>query len=490
MALQQFTILDQQGMPIGTQVCEGESCYPALQAGQSRVADVQGVNPAAFTTTIDPSGKRIPPPVAPRDFQLPAFTPEPTPARGIPGGRTALSSTPDLPQGPDAFVPRDMQTAQPPATSAAPLAPRSAPPPNFGSGGGYAPPSPTFADGTTHPLQGGPPRVPGGQAAQQSGGYDNRQQVYNPDTGAWAGPSGASAARPADNIMYGGGHFSGGGGGGGGGSLAQSLYHQIKGNVEGRLSGMMGGGGSDYTSAAEYRRQGRRTDRAYEKYNEALYNPEPQKATGWARRELGKNRGNYPAMLMDPIHVATEGMDLDPFAESGTFDFLNEAPAADLAFIIGATGKNDMTRKTQPVKVPGILRKQGVKPTKPENPRELDYSKYAAEVRDLYSSMLNSSDQNVLDSGYLMDNLADAKKSGALRMGIDTQAEYDPGGAFDRAKGYIDSAFAGRSDLDRDTYARMAAKYFAEEPVLNKKPKKISATVNNVANRFLNQQVS
>ena len=75
-------------------------------------------------------------------------------------------------------------------------------------------------------------------------------------------------------------------------------------------------------------------------------------------------------------------------------------------------------------------------------------------------------------------------------MGIDTQAEYDPGGAFDRAKGYIDSAFAGRSDLDRDTYARMAAKYFAEEPILNKKPKKISNTVTNVANRFMNQQVS
>lgn len=489
MALQQFTILDPSGMPIGTQVCEGESCYPALQAGQSRVADVQGMNPAAFTTTIDPSGKRIPPPSVARDFQLPAFTPEPTSARGIPGGRAALSSTPDLPQGLDVSVPT-MQTAQPPATSAAPLTPRSAPPPSFGRSGGYAP-TPTYADGTQHPLQGGPQRVPGGQAAQQ-GGSSYRENVYNPDTGAWAGPSGASAARPADNIMYGGGTFSGGGGGGGGGgSLAQDLYHQIKGNVESRLSGIMGGGGeSGYPSDASYRRQGRRTDRAYEKYNDALYNPDPQKARGWAKDALGKNRGTYPAMLMDPIHVATEGMGLDPMAEGGTFDFLESVPAGDLAFILGGTGNNDMTRRTKPVKVPGILRQQGVKPTKPENPRELDYSKYASEVRDLYSSMTDSTDQNVLDSGFLMGNLADAKKSGALRMGIDTQADYDPGGAFDRAKGYIDSAFAGRSDLDRDTYARMAAKYFAEEPVLSKKPKRISGTVNAVANRFLNQQVS
>lgn len=491
MALQQFTILDQQGMPIGTQVCEGESCYPALQPGQSRVADVQGVNPAAFTTTIDPSGKRLPPPVATRDVTLPAFTPEPTPSRGIPGGRAALSSSPDLPQGLDAPVPPiSTQPAQPSgASSPAPLPPQSAPPPSFGRGGS-APRVPTYADGTQHPLQGGPARTPGGPSAQQSDGYDNRQQLHLP-TGVAAGPFETRAADlPSARDTRGGYADQGGGGGGGGGSLAKDLYYQIKGNVESRLGGMFGGGDSGYTSPQVYRRQQRRSDRAWDRYNDALYNPEPQEARGWARRALGPNRGDYPDMLMDPIHVATEGMGLDPFAESGTFDFLNDAPAADLAFIIGGTGKNAMTRKTKPVKVPHVLQQQGVKPTKPENPRELDYSRYAAELRDLYTSMTDSTDQNVLDSGFLMGNLADAKRSGALRMGIDTQAEYDPGGAFDRAKGYIDSAFAGRSDLDRDTYARMAAKYFAEEPILNKKPKKISNTVTNVANRFMNQQVS
>lgn len=482
MALQQFTILDQQGMPIGTQVCEGDSCYPALKAGQSRVADVNGVNPAAFTTTIDPSGKRMPPPVP---AGRTPFIPEPTPARGVPGGRAALSSPPDLPQGLHAPV-LPTGTAQPSGEEApAPLNLPSVPPPSFGSSGGFAP-TPTFADGTQHPLQGGPPRMPGGPAAQQSGGYDNRQQLWL-DNGVAAGPVVTRAADLPRTNGYGGSADKGGGGG----SLAKDLYWAVKNNVEGRLSGMMGGGGdAGYPSEAAYRRQGRRIDRAYDKYNDELYNPDPQKARGWARRELGPNRGNYPAMLMDPIHVATEGMGLDPFAESGTFDFLNDAPAADLAFIIGGAGKNDMTRKTKPVKVPKILQQQGVKPTKPENPRELDYSKYASELRDLYASMTNSTDQNVLDSGFLMGNLANAKKSGALRMGIDTQAEYDPGGAFDRAKGYIDSAFAGRSDLDRDTYARMAAKYFAEEPILNKKPKRISVTVNNVANRFMNQQVS
>lgn len=490
MALQQFTILDQHGMPIGTQVCEGESCYPALQAGQSRVADVQGVNPAAFTTTIDASGQRIPPPRRPRDAQLPEFFPEPVPSRGIPGGRAALASMPDRPQGLDATAPPITPAAQPPGSTPAPLPPMASPPPSFGSGGGSAP-APTFADGTQHPLQGGPPRTPGGPAAQQSGGYDNRQQVSNPDTGATAGPFETRAPRNPEGGMTGNYGAQGGGGGGGGGSLAKDLYWTVKNNVESRLSGMMGGGGdSGYTSPQAYRRQQRRVDRAYDKYNEELYNPDPQKARGWARRELGKNRGNYPAMLMDPIHVATEGMGLDPFAESGTFDFLNSAPAADLAFIIGGTGRNDMTRRTQPVKVPKILQQQGVKPTKPENPRELDYSKYAAELRDLYASMTNSTDQNVLDAGFLMGNLADAKRSGALRMGIDAQAEYDPSGALDRAKGYIDSAFANRPDWQRAVYQNMAGKYFAEEPVLGKKPKKISNTVNNVANRFMNQQVS
>ena len=330
--------------------------------------------------------------------------------------------------------------------------------------------------------------MPGGPAAQQSGGYDNRQQLWL-DNGVAAGPVVTRAADLPRTNGYGGSADKGGGGG----SLAKDLYWAVKNNVEGRLSGMMGGGGdSGYPSEAAYRRQGRRIDRAYDKYNDELYNPDPQKARGWARQNLGQNRGNYPTYLMEPLLIAKKGMGLDQYGEAGTTDFFDSMPAADLAFITGGTGKNDMTRKTKPVKVPKILQQQGVKPTKPENPRELDYSKYAEQVKNIYSSMVDSTDQNVLDSGFLMGNLANAKKSGALRMGIDAQAEYDPGGALDRAKGYIDSAFAGRSDLDRETYARMARNYFLDEAskVMNKKPKRISSTVNAVANRFMNQQVS
>lgn len=490
MALRQFTILDPSGAPVGTQVCEGESCFPALQAGQSRVAATGAPDVRSLTTTLDPGGALVPPLPIPAAPPAP-FLPEPPFTRGQPGGRAAIPATPapSLPQGLDATAPAI--AAQPPgASSPAPLLLPGSPPPYFG--GGDAPPAPAYADGTTHPAMGGQPRLPGGPAAQQATpGFDNRQQVSVPG-GAAAGPFETRAAYPVTPDYSGGSADRGGGGSSGGSSLARDLYWTLRNRAEARLSGMAGGGssGAGYSSEAQYRRQGRRADRAYDRYNEALYDPPPQRATGWARQALGRNKGAYPAMLTDPIHVATEGMGLDPLAESSTFDFLNNAPAADLAFIIGGSGQRGMTRKTQAVKVPGILRQQGVKPTKPEQPRELDYSKYARQVRDIYSSMVDGADQNVLDSDFLLGNLAGARKNGALRLGIDQQAEYDPGGALDRAKGYFDSAFAGRSDLDRATYAQMAERYFAQEPLLNRKPKHISRTVNNVANRFLHQQGS
>jgi len=106
--------------------------------------------------------------------------------------------------------------------------------------------------------------------------------------------------------------------------------------------------------------------------------------------------------------------------------------------------------------------------------------------------MTDSGDQNVLDSGFLMGKLAGARKSGALRMGIDAQAEYDPGGALDRAKGYVASAFTNRPDWQRQIFDGMARNYFLDESsrALNKKPQAISRTVNRVANRFMSQQVS
>jgi hypothetical protein len=348
---------------------------------------------------------------------------------------------------------------------------------------------PAFKNGMMHPAAGGMPLTPGGQNAAQDSGYDDRKQMTQYDSGASAGPFGVKSpqmdggpmARRAFNAS--GRPYGGGGGGGGGGSLAREMYHRIKGAVEGNISGMGPGGTGAPTTDAAYAQQGRRMDRASERYYEQINNPDPQKARGWAKNNLGKNRGNYPALLTDPMMVATEGMGLDPIAEYGTFDRFDSTPMADLAMITGGTSKNGLTRKTQPVKVPKVLR-DSVDPVKPEFKRELDYSKYATELRDLYRG-LNGQGPPVLNQDSLMSDLANAKNKGALRQGIEMQAQYDPGGAMERAQGYFDSIFhATQPEEFATSYSNLANRYFADLGMASKKPKAIDKSVKQVARRF------
>jgi hypothetical protein len=267
----------------------------------------------------------------------------------------------------------------------------------------------------------------------------------------------------------------------------QAMASKVRGMAEGVGSGGASSGYSTDNSYAQqqrqYARQGRRMDRASEDYWDEVNNPDPQKATGWARRNLGKNRGTYPALLTDPIYVATNGMGLDAQAQHGTFDWFESLPVADLAMIQGGTSRKGLTRKTKPVKVPHILR-DSIDPVKPEFKRELDYSKYATQVRDIYRG-LSGQGQPVLNQESLMSDLAGARNKGALRQGIQMQAEYDPGGAIDRAQGYFDSVFrATRPDYIADVQSAMANRYMSELNMASRKPKHIDRAVRQVARRF------
>jgi hypothetical protein len=487
VALTRWQVVNSDGSPGGTQVCEGRSCYPALSAGQTRVAMGSGaapVTPSAPVTTVDASGRLVHPqamlPEAPQ--QTPQLSPG---VRGrMPVGPSRQARAVDLPSA------TPVPTAAPVPQQVIPQAmpqPQMAAPQDFGSLSSATMANiPAFKNGMTHPAAGGMPLTPGGQNPTQDSGYDDRKQMTQYDSGASAGPFGVNAAnrRPSAAISRLGGYVSdGGGGGGGGSSLAREMYHRIKGAVEGNISGMGPGGTGAPTTDAAYAQQGRRMDRASERYYDQINNPDPQKARGWARNNLGKNRGNYPALLTDPIMVATEGMGLDPIAEYGTFDRFERTPMADLAMITGGTSKNGLTRKTQPVKVPKVLR-DSIDPVKPEFKRELDYSKYATELRDLYRG-LNGQGPPVLNQDALMSDLANAKNKGALRQGIEMQAQYDPGGAMERAQGYFDSIFhATQPEEFATSYSNLANRYFADLGMASKKPKAIDKSVKQVARRF------
>jgi hypothetical protein len=260
------------------------------------------------------------------------------------------------------------------------------------------------------------------------------------------------------------------------------MYHRIRDAVEGKMSGM-GPGGSSYSATdTSYARTGRRMDRASERYYDAINTPEPQQAHGWARRNLGQNRGQYPALLTNPEVVATRGLGLDP--ESETAEWMRGLPMADLAMITGGTRGKGLTRKTETVKVPKVL-KGSIDPVKPEFPRELDYSKYAKELSGLYRG-LNKPNGNVLDWNTLMGNMAKARNKGALRQGIDMQAQYDPGGAMDRARGYIDSVIGATGNVYQQRAAMdQADASFARQSARVKNPKHIDRIVKRMARELI-----
>lgn len=459
MAITRHTILDSNGNPVGMATCSGKTCFPALGEGQS-------LGPAIEDTAIVPQANTAPPPLAAVKPTLPTALPDAAQPRSP---SVAVPTSGVAPSPLDPFLALNQGSAY--------VAPPSpvVPPPRPVAAGGDDPFAniPPYRDGSLHPAAGGLPRVPGGPFAQADDGYDNRQQVYVPD-GAAAGPFETRSAYPTKGGSYGGQASGSAGGGGGPGGIAKDMYYRIKGEVEGKLMGM-GPGGSSYESYDSGPSQ-KRLDRAYDRYYDEVNNPDPQQAHGWAKRNLGPNKGMYPAYLSNPELVAIKGLGLDP--ASNTARWTGEMPTADLAFITG--GGRGMTRKTDVVKPPPILRAQGVRATKPENKRELDYSKYAKQVADVYRRF--SAPDGAFTTGELMGDLAHARNSGALRQGIKAQAAYDPGGALDRVQDYFDSAFAATTDPNQARiYADMAQQQIATRAASTKKPKHIDRIIKRVA---------
>ena len=115
-------------------------------------------------------------------------------------------------------------------------------------GGGTAPPM--YANGTLHPYFGGQMPVPGGMAAMQDDGYDDRIQVTS-TSGATAGPYGVRAApAPSQNAMGGSAVMENAyrsGTGGGGGGIAKDLYWQMANKIKAKFGGGDSGSyGGDY----------------------------------------------------------------------------------------------------------------------------------------------------------------------------------------------------------------------------------------------------
>jgi hypothetical protein len=512
VALTQFQIVNADGTPGGTQVCEGRACYPTLQPGQRRVAGDGAASDTSATggppvTRVDPSGRLVhPQALLPPSAAAPQMTPQMRGSMAPPPQPAQVAEMPMPmapqpmadPQRPDYVAPR-ITTPQP----AAPVA-RMTPQP--------AMPVPGYPQGVmpqiAAPQMGNLPaqrtaQMPG-QNAPSTGGY--RPQVTQPDTGASAGPFGVQSPRADVPSQFAQRAFdSSGRAYADRGSHTSPLYDalrakgdamaaRVRGMADTILGGAAAGGSSGYssggaypsTSSTAYARQGKRMERASDRYYDALENPDPQKATGWAKRNLGKNKGNYPGILDDPFAmVALKGMGLDQWAQPGTADFWRSTPVADLAMIMGGSGRNDLTRPITEVKVPKIL-KGSIDPEKPDYKRELDYSKFAAQARDIFRG-LGGQGANPLNESALLGQLANARNTGALRQGLEQQALYDVGGAADRAQGYFNSVFeATNDDMMAGVKSHLADKYFADAQagMVNKKPEQFDRIVKDVAGRF------
>lgn len=339
---------------------------------------------------------------------------------------------------------------------------------------------PRYADGSTHPFFGGPQRVPGGRFAVESGGTDNRQQVYVPG-GAAAGPYSTRAA-PTPQTPQRGGSAEGASGGGGGGG-ASDLYWRLR-------NQLTGGGSSSYTDTTQsYRRQQRRSDRAWERYNDDLYNPDPLPVHGWSKQQ-GYKPGSVEAALDDPTAILGEvfpGYNRQNTQGGTAFDDLG---MTDIALASAGTGKRGLTTKTPIVKVPQVLRQQGVKPTKPENPRILDPSAVVNEMAGLYGAIGAQDPQGGqwFDTDALLQNLARTKKKSAVGMQIGGMFEEDPGSAIRTATQMVQSVLGtAPSNLANLANQRTAEQVMSNisSDIMRRNPKKGYRAVSELAKQFL-----
>jgi hypothetical protein len=344
----------------------GKPGYIAVHdTGQKEYFSAEGVS-LGF---VDPSVAMLPPPMQPLPAQAPQQVPRlkappqqpplpvPTqPSRGndVPPAGTAITK--------DYFY--DASTVGPP------VLPQS--PPFGGVGGGGANPyggagiagnpyqpggggfsdgaAPRYADGSTHPLQGGGFRVPGGTFAQQDDGVDRRQQMNVPG-GAKAGPFEISAAPLPSNRAHGGyavdkmAYSRGGGaqsGGGGGNSLAKSLGSSLRGKIEGKLQPGLSSDQYAARQQRQYDRQGRKMDAAYGGSSSGVYQDGMYLGTG-EEKMRGFSKKMDPAQAYGFYYrpsalLPTVAPGLSP--QSPRYAEIAEMPASQLSTLMyGGRGK-------------------------------------------------------------------------------------------------------------------------------------------------------
>jgi hypothetical protein len=276
-----------------------------LEPGQSLATDEEG------NALMTQDGQYIVAPVAGTgtyNDALPSF---------VPGAAEAEPAMPVPPPLPASEVPPQ---ASPDALYNTPTMPAMSSP-NMGSS--YGGQRPSFANGVQHPLWSGQPLTPGGK--WNTGQSAPRQNVYNPDTGAWAG-NGAGAPRGVEGSrMYGGGSFSGGSGGSGGGGGGSALYQAWRDKLTAKLypgsgSGYSGSSGGSSASGG--------------------YPPEEKMKGPWAKKvdpSQASTLSYRPSMLIPKVAPG-----LSP--TSPLYQEMAAAPAAQLGTIMDGT-----KRAKQPV---------------------------------------------------------------------------------------------------------------------------------------------
>ncbi len=376
---------------------------------------------------------------------------------------------------------------------------------------------PAYQNGTMNPRVSGVPLTPGGKwnMGEEGGDGGYQEQVTQPDTGATAGPFGTSV--PNRQGYYGeasggykfneSGHPYEGGNGGQTRAIISAVRSRLmaKGNameskVRGMASNALGGGGGGTSSSGGYsgssydprqaKRQSRRTDRAYEKYQDELYNPDPLPVHGWSKK-VGYKPGSVEAAIGNPDMILA---DVFPGYEStGTFGdrFMESIPFSDIAMAAAGTTKKGLTQKTPEVKVPGILKQAGVEPPELEKNerRVVNPSKVVNTMAGLMGGITEETPGGGqwFDTEALLDNLANAKKKSAVRTQMDLLAEDDPAAAMRQAEDLVANVLSTRIATPANIASMRllpAAAANLGGDILRRKPKKMNRYVTDLAGAF------
>jgi hypothetical protein len=225
-------------------------------------------------------------------------------------------------------------------------------------------------------------------------------------------------------------------------------------------------------------------DKAYEKFNEEVYNPKPLPVHGIVK-QAGFGPHGAITVMANPEQLIPSIFGRPLIQGTSRNDQLLGLPATDIAMIMGGTqSKNALMSKARPVKPPGILRRQGVKPVKPEQKRILDPSKVAEEIADVYRDAVSG---NLPSNATLMNKLATMRKKSALGQSLTTQYETDPSGAMNAIKNTMRTAALGGLPDDAMLRAKMNlfdTNWANQGGIMARKPKKLIKGVKKVAGSY------